>query len=143
MVIQAIANVADPSYKCIAHGIAADALFGAGVSKQIEEVHHIKEKVQQEILLVPSVCKVVSDVTGATIYNLVDKRTRYDKLTYDNLFACLKILKDMIIEDGVSTILLPRIGSGKDKLDWDTILHEIENIFEGVDATIYLCNYFF
>lgn len=123
--------------KCaVAHCISGDFSLGAGLAKKINEQFDMSQKLMDKYTFTPG------DRTALYIdgfFNLVTKDYYKDKATYDGLKACLTDLKKNMYYMGINKLAIPRLGCGKDKLDWNVVKALIEECFDGMDIDIYVC----
>jgi len=62
----------------------------------------------------------------------------YDKATLSNIRHALTALVKMIAFEKLTSIALPRIGTGLGDLDWDDVWPLIENILGGLEIPVYV-----
>ena len=60
---------------------------------------------------------------------LVTKDKYYHKPTYDSLQQTLTQLKELCEKHLVTSLAMPKIGCGLDKLEWSTVKSMIKNTF--------------
>jgi hypothetical protein len=109
-----------------AHCVSADAKMGLGVAKAFAE----KFGENQRFLVTNSEdCKVGGVVrtnirlgaNAAVAYNLVTKHLYTDKPTYHSFGFSLDRMFDLLIEDKINELYMPRVGCGLDKLEWSNV----------------------
>lgn len=73
------------------------------------------------------------------VYNLVTKAKCNDKPTIVTLQDALDSLKEYVISHNITKIVMPKIGCGLDKLNWDEVSVCIMDTFAdtSVDITVY------
>lgn len=129
----------------IVHAINADLTYaelsylGGGIiidslAKQIDDFFHIRTQLDELSMLNWEVGEVIYT---APIYHLLIKKNRDDVISYDNVFVCLKELKNKACLEGNYYLAFPRICCGKGKLDWNIIEQMILYLF-GEDFNILL-----
>lgn len=108
------------------HCISADASLGAGVAASFikrygaEQRTFIKSTFVSGAPLVGTV--VMTKVLGGrTVYHLITKARASGKPTLSSLKSALISLRSLLAEDGVKTLVMPRIGCGLDKLNWKDV----------------------
>lgn len=132
---------------CILHCISADRAMGAGIAKPLQEKFHIREnwpRVLPERLTLwqGKGYSVFVNKDSQLIGNLITKEHYWDKPTYETLREALTdayYTLDNLNHNGFdipNKIVMPRIGCGLDKLDWNKVKQIIEEIFEGFDITV-------
>lgn len=70
------------------------------------------------------------------VLNLITKSKCWGKPSYETLDMSLKEMKDIIIKEGITKIVMPRIGC---ELDWDNVKKIIISIFKDIDIEILIC----
>jgi len=74
------------------------------------------------------------------VFNLITKGYYYNKPTYQDFFYTLDKMKELIIDEKIKYIAMPKIGCGLDKLSWTEVRKYIIQIFEGLDLEILVCS---
>lgn len=76
---------------------------------------------------------------GCMVYNLVTKAKCNDKPTIATLQDALDSLREYVISHNITKIVMPKIGCGLDKLNWDDVSVHIMDTFAdtSVDITVY------
>lgn len=129
----------DRSYTRV-HCVSEDAALGCGIAKQFVDVYgyglkkFVKEEIHKNSLQYP--CMVYYPYSNPPIINLVTKKFFYSKPSYDNLKETLVQAKDFCIKNDITKLAMPRIGSGRDQLDWEKIRSMIQDIFADTDIDI-------
>ena len=121
----------------LAHCISADFTLGAGIAKAFDSVYNMRFKLFRrydnyeycggDALLVDNV------------FNLVTKDNRYSKPTYESIRDALEMMKEQLDFLGANKLAMPKIGSGRDRLDWVTVRSIIYEVFEDTDVDIVIC----
>lgn len=121
----------------LAHCISADFTLGAGIAKVFDSVYNMRFKLFRnydnykyhggDVLLIDNV------------FNLVTKDNRYSKPTYESIKEALEMMKEYLDFLGVNKLAMPKIGSGRDRLDWDEVYDIICEVFEDMDVDIVIC----
>jgi O-acetyl-ADP-ribose deacetylase (regulator of RNase III) len=141
----------------LVHCISQDCKMGAGIAKKFAEIGVKEQLLRYHVKDRPLENKGYVFLTNSNKYpwmvaNLITKEKYYDKPTYDTLHQALHHLKvwylnekrvyDLATSDGTpfealpTTIAMPRIGCGLDKLEWVMVRQIIQDIFEDTDLTI-------
>ena len=77
------------------------------------------------------------DSTGKRyIYNLVTKERFCDKPNLSTLSKTLEAMKIHAGRNGVSTIAIPKLGSGLDQINWQEVVKFLRDIFAYADVQI-------
>ena len=118
----------------IAHCVSADYALGAGFAREIENRYSIRNKLKQ----------IGSGVYPDSIYcdsiiNIVTKQNYWNKPTYETFTLALIKTLSVCKEHNVKLLIMPRIGCGLDKLDWDKCREIIKNelVDNGIDCIVY------
>ena len=120
----------------LAHGISGDFTLGAGLAKKINDKYDMSKKLQETYIF-------ESGKYGAflidNVFNLAIKDCYKDKATYGGLQTALNDLKLSLYYMNVKKIAIPRIGCGKDKLDWNIVQAMLNDTFKDMDIEIIVC----
>ena len=121
----------------LAHCISADFTLGAGIAKTFDSVYNMRFKLFRsydnyeycggDALLIDNV------------FNLVTKDNRYSKPTYESIRNALEMMKEQLDFLGANKLAMPKIGSGRDRLDWTAVRSIICEVFEDMDIDIMIC----
>ncbi|XP_032227399.1 ADP-ribose glycohydrolase OARD1 isoform X2 [Nematostella vectensis] len=73
------------------------------------------------------------------VYYLVTRDRWWDKATHESFFSSITAMRDHCVENGVTKLTLPRLGSAEDWLGWDAVRDIITEVFAdtGVSLTAY------
>ena len=121
----------------LAHCISADFALGAGIAKTFDEVYNMRFKLFREYDNYEY--EGGDSLPIDNVFNLVTKKKCYHKPTYDSLREALECMKDEMEILGVTKLAMPHIASGLDRLDWNTVLEIICEVFEDMDVEILIC----
>jgi hypothetical protein len=121
----------------LAHCISADFALGAGIAKTFDEVYNMRFKLFREYdeytyeggdaLLIDNV------------FNLVTKPKCYHKPRYEAVRESLEVMKEIMETNATTKLAMPKISSGLDRLNWEEVLEIIQEVFEGTDVEILIC----
>lgn len=112
------------------HCISRDYACGAGIAKEFNKRYGLTRKLRElpitDVMLVENV------------FNLVTKQKYWQKPTYKSLIDSIIYLKDLILfmKGNVETLVMPRIGCGLDKLEWNKVKKIIKSVFDDTDIKI-------
>ncbi|CAM1319822.1 OARD1 (predicted) [Pycnogonum litorale] len=70
------------------------------------------------------------------IYNLVTKKSAWDKPTYKSLRSSLEALKKHCVSHDVRLLCMPKIGCGLDGLIWEMVKEIIGEVFRGINISV-------
>jgi O-acetyl-ADP-ribose deacetylase (regulator of RNase III) len=112
------------------HCISRDYACGAGIAKEFNKKYNLSLRLLD---LPRTSCMIIDDVIS-----LVTKSKYWQKPTYDSLRRALFDLKELCEESllNVKTLVMPRIGCGLDKLQWNNVKKMLKEIFEDTDVAI-------
>jgi hypothetical protein len=133
-----------PSDYCLAHCISADFGMGKGIVVEFNKRFDMKNKIIQ--LCNGDIVKDWdnSEIKGRCIkidrvFNLITKRNYWGKPTYSTLNEALQDMKVIAIKNNITKIAMPIIGCGLDRLNWEQVSKNIQNIFNDTDIEILVC----
>lgn len=131
----------------LAHCISSDYALGAGVAVRFREMG-VADLLKENY---PEVCKNYKPCCLETtagnksedykgVFNLVTKEKYWQTPTYDSLKDALIDMREQIAAKYAQgekiTVVMPRIGCGLDKLDWNVVDEIITDVF--IDAKVIL-----
>lgn len=137
----------------IAHAISGDFSLGAGVAKKINEKFkevypnsphdNLSEALKHEFITP----KNINTPREGNVYlveniiNIAVKETWRDKIDSFVLYIALEELAALCMANDIKTLYMPKICSGKEKLEWDKVQCLIEDAFTDCDTEIIIVSY--
>lgn len=119
----------------VAHCIASDLRMGAGIAVEMQKKFGLRGKLRATgFSLKAPTCVFIGGV-----FNLITKRKSSSKPTYESMRVALCCMRKCAESAGVSTIAMPRIGCGLDRLSWPKVRELIKDVFKGNDIRIIVC----
>lgn len=122
-----------------AHCISADFVLGKGIAKTFKEKFPELKKKKELVTeyRIKSARRFMPVESGNVIIgNLITKKFYYSKPTYGSLTESLVELRKYVLQNNLKRILMPKIGCGLDRLDWELVKQIIEKVFEETDIEI-------
>lgn len=121
----------------LAHCISADFSLGAGIAKAVDEIYNMKFKLNKR-------CDGYTYRGGDAIlidnvFNLVTKAKSFQRPSYETLREALEMMAEQIEFYDVTKLAMPKIGCGRDRLEWDKVYEIICEVFEDMDVEIVIC----
>ena len=111
----------------LCHCVSEDFKMGKGIAltfrKKFGNVDYLKnqnKKVGEVAVL---------EFEDLVIFYLVTKKYYYGKPTYSSLRQCLIEMRDIMVENKIKTLSMPKIGAGLDRLEWPKVQKIIEDVF--------------
>jgi hypothetical protein len=119
-----------------AHCISSDCAMGAGIAVEFEKRFKLRRKLLSNgyIHRKHPACIFINNV-----FNLITKELYHDKPTYETLKGALIKMRDIILEEDINYIAMPKIGCGLDRLQWGKVKEDIQEIFKDTDIEILVC----
>jgi hypothetical protein len=128
-----VGNIFDaPCYFHIAHCINTHGDFNVGLSKEIENLFCVSEILRFEY----DYLEKGNALLIKNVFNLITKENRYDKVAYKDLEMALFYMKEKMEDDNIRYLAIPKLGCGKDGLEWNRVKEIIFDIFEDFEGTI-------
>jgi hypothetical protein len=127
-------DVSDKYY--LAHCISADLALGAGIAVEFNKRFNLREKLRE---VPPEQRYMQQTVLIDRVFNLITKEKYWHKPTYQSLFICLVQLKKMCLDRDIKHLAMPRIGCGRDRLDWNIVKRMIHEVFQHTTIEILVC----
>lgn len=121
----------------LGHCVSRDYKMGAGIAVEFKKRFGRVETLRKQQTPVGG-CSVLN-VNGRYIFYLVTKERYFERPTYPNLIESLKSMRDFCRENNVTSVSLPMIGCGLDRLKWSEVKKILINLFqdENMHITIY------
>lgn len=134
----------------IAHCIASDLMWGSGVAPVIiRDMYNAEKQCRSKCSTNPDGVAELPPVGGilpvkterGTFVNLITKEHSWDKPTYKTFTRSLKALRDwMESTPGIPhRLVMPRIGCGRDNLEWAVVENIIKGVFFGSRISVFIC----
>lgn len=117
----------------IFHCVSSDKAMGAGIAKPLQNKFHIRENWNFEQKWNGEGYAVFTSFDNQVICNLITKEKYWQKPTYKTLETALKCASK---ELNTNKIVMPKIGCGLDKLDWNKVKPMIESIFANYNIVV-------
>lgn len=112
------------------HCISRDYACGAGIAKEFNKRYDLTQRLRTQPWA--ELCMKVDNV-----FNLVTKRCYWQKPTMKSLEDSLNQLKFHCTKTVVTkTLVMPRIGCGLDKLNWNEVQELIKDTFKDTNINI-------
>ena len=128
----------------LAHCISADFGMGKGIVVEFNKRFDMKNKllakypdyreIRYNYLMFKGDC-----ILEGKVLNLITKERYYQKPTYLTMKAALLTMRDICLNKNIKKIAMPTIGAGLDKLSWDMVSKEIQEVFCNTDVEILVC----
>lgn len=119
----------------LAHSISGDMTLGAGVAKQLDVAFNLRRKLKNMY----STLNVGDAYVVDNVFNLVSKKTRYDRVNLDTLEQCFEALRKYMEQNEIYKLAIPKIGNGHDHLDWNRVEESLIDVFSYSDVQILVC----
>lgn len=120
----------------LAHCVSADLAMSKGIASSFRSRFGNVEVLHRQ----SGVVRVLTGVLPYThIFYLVTKERYWHKPTYGSLYVALVELHDIIVRERVTSIAIPLIGCGIDRLEWNKVREMIFQIFRCVDLEMTVC----
>lgn len=137
----------------ICHCISADAAMGAGVALALVRKYPDLKPTVQSVLktthLDTSVGHVVfyaDSYSHTLVANMVTKQNYWDKSTtmpsghyLKNLKKCLENVRNVMDGLNEKKLVMPKIGCGLNRCNWNDVLQLIDEVFGNSDIEITVC----
>ena len=123
----------------LGHCISADCqsdsrAMGLGIVVEFNKRFKVKSKIQNYPKVNVGDCVLI----GRSL-NLITKSKYYGKPSYEAIRISLESMRDVVIENNIKYIGLPKIGSGLDRLVWIAVREIIKDVFKELDVEIVVC----
>jgi len=131
----------NPNYST-AHCISSDCRMGAGIALDFHKTfpsmkQNLLNKVEPSHVGKCLEYKIPNE--NMFVFNLITKRVFRDKPSYRSLENSLVDMKQQMIKRNVTNLVIPRIGSGLDRLNWFKVKRIIQKLFKEEKFNIVVC----
>ena len=113
------------------HCISQDCRMGAGIAAPMKKVFKLGSLTAENF---------PDCIYYHGVMNLITKKVYYGKPTYQTLEQSLLKMREVMREEGINRLVMPKIGCGLDRLQWPRVREMLEDIFQGTDADILVCH---
>lgn len=138
-------NLFDIDYKyALAHCISEDCEMGKGIARQfVHEFPYMKRYVYDMVHVnnIHYPCAIVYPFSLQKVINIITKDRYFDLPTYDSIRKGIKHAASICESLNIKYLAMPRIGCGKDGLNWNTVKEIIIDEFENLDIEIIIINW--
>lgn len=113
------------------HCIASDHRMGAGIAVPMAKRYNLRPPMDRAGKLPWPSCLYINGVM-----NMVTKEKSRDQPTYVDFARALRDLRNICRENGITKLVMPRIGCGLDRLDWDTVRQMVAKELKEFDVLV-------
>lgn len=125
----------------LAHCVSTDLHMGAGVAKAINLARPynrpknwgapgVTKSAQANLINTVLVCE--NPVNPADkVFNLITKLRYFDSGDYRNMEIVLQELRVQLETHQIGKLAMPKVGCGRDHLEWEKVLELIKKVFKG------------
>ena len=120
--------------------ISSDFKMGKGIALEFNRVFNCKNELIKEFknFKWENTGRCIK-AKNSVVFHLITKNRYWDKPTYRTLKESLMELKTLCLEQNIKKLVMPKIGCGLDKLQWNTVKENIIKIFNDTDIEILIC----
>lgn len=123
-----------PETDSLAHCVSKDLHMGKGIASLFKSKFRRVDELMKQKKDVGDVAILEHD--HRYVYYLITKPKYFHKPTYQTLEKSLQAMKSHCKENSVSSLAMPKIGCGLDKLEWNKVSALIKDVFKDLPITI-------
>lgn len=139
--IRDLFSVSDDYY--LAHCISADFGMGKGIVVEFNKRFDMKKKLQSKYpdYLNQFTCHRTGGdcILEGRVLNLITKERYFEKPSIITMRLALQKMKKICLENNITKIAMPTIGAGLDKLNFNDVSNQINDVFGYTDIEILVC----
>ena len=129
-------DIAKDKSKYIAHCISGDFTLGAGLAKVLNQEYNLTDRLNKQYTHFDNTNNAF---LIDNIFNLVIKDKWKQTAEYSSLEKALEDMKLSLYYLDIKEIYIPKLGCGKEKLNWVDVENLIKKVFNNRDVDIYVC----
>ena len=120
--------------------ISSDFKMGKGIALEFNRVFNCKNELIKEFknFKWENTGRCIK-AKNSVVFHLITKNRYWDKPTYRTLKESIMELKTLCLGQNIKKLVMPKIGCGLDKLQWNTVKENIIKIFNDTDIEILIC----
>ena len=115
------------------HCNSQDCKMGAGIAVPMKKEYHLAG-------LKEIVDKFPDCVYYHNVLNLITKKNYWGKPTYQTLEQALLKMREVCRKEGITMVVMPKIGCGLDRLQWLKVREYLQDIFKDEFMNILVCS---
>lgn len=139
--IRDLFSVSDDYY--LAHCISADFGMGKGIVVEFNKRFDMKRKLQNkypDYLNQFTRHRTGGDcILEGRVLNLITKERYFEKPSIITMRLALQKMKKICLENNITKIAMPTIGTGLDRLAWSDVSKQINGVFSDTNIEILVC----
>lgn len=120
----------------LAHCISQDVEMGKGIALIFKQKFGQVISLKKQINTTKNGQCIYIMHDNKFIFYLVTKKKYWNKPTYESLKSSLLELKEIIVKNNITTLSIPKIGCGLDRLNWILVKNIIMDIFNDYNIII-------
>lgn len=134
---QVVGDLFSSSDEALAHCVSENLAMNKGIADLFRRRYGRMDELKAQKAGVGQVATLSPRREGEPyIFNLVTKKMHYHKPTYAALEASLVEMRRVIEERGITTLSIPLLGCGLDRLAWSKVLAILQRVFLDMSLTI-------
>lgn len=112
----------------LAHCIAADAGMGKGIAVDFVKNYPQIKKLRTDPLSIGHTYFI------DPVLNIVTKKRSCGKPSYESMCFALQSMAEVMIENNITEVTMPKIGCGLDRLSWPAVKEQLKYVFGNSDV---------
>lgn len=115
----------------LAHAVSADLAMGRGFALDVRRIFGDVTTLKAQKPTVGGIVSYTKSYKGGDhmIYHLVTKPVFFGKPSTQTIEQALVSLKRALHRDGITNVVMPRIGCGLDRMEWKTVRGMLVRLF--------------
>lgn len=122
----------------LGHCVSADLKMSQGIALEFRRRFGQLERLKQQGKTLTEIAHI-QDNQRCILY-IINKETHSQKPSYESMFYSLKNLRTFCETNNITKLALPKIGSGRDQLNWEQVRTMLRYIFKNTKIKIVIYN---
>ncbi|KXJ09089.1 ADP-ribose glycohydrolase OARD1 [Exaiptasia diaphana] len=127
------ASPVDTSLVC---SVSADFEMHRGIARDFKKTFGKVDELKEQKKSVGEVAVLKRNDHNSFVYHLLVRERWWDQASKETYHSSITAMKEHCIDNGITELAVPRLGTGDDGMNWDVIKEILDQVFDGTGITI-------